>query len=112
MGYAYEGPSMDTRKEHKPFDHHCPEMGSGLNTYKWMCEKRQKNKDDKTCFGGCKSTGQVKYGREKGGHGRDGSYDTIRRLILAGFTTTEIRKMTGMDTGKISRVRYLMKKKD
>lgn len=41
--------------EHVPFDHSCPQQGTGLNTHKARCEARQKLKANKSCYpNGCK----------------------------------------------------------
>jgi hypothetical protein len=52
--FVYEGPSMEEEGANKPFDAHCPYMGSGLNYWQALCDVRQRDPAQKTCFGGCK----------------------------------------------------------
>ena len=40
--------------EYKPYDKNCPLLGSGLNIYKSSCEAKQKLKENRECYGGCK----------------------------------------------------------
>ena len=104
--YAYDGPSLSTRKDPPPYDHHCPEMGSGLNYYKSACLKRQKDESQNLCFGGCRA------GERKRSANNGWTTDKmlrrkqeIIRLLKAKVPYSCIAELTGAPEGSISRIK-------
>lgn len=87
-----------------PFDHHCSEMGSGLNMHKSRCEERQKDVAQVLCYGGCRS------GDSRTGKTRIKITDTVYweginteivDLVLSGRTNMQIADELKVSRSKV-----------
>lgn len=86
--FSYEGVNLLPEQEPPPYDHHCPLMGAGLNTWKALCFSRQGDSTMQDCYGGCRI--KPDHTHEKPFHTRTGTREKVRMLSLKGLTATEI----------------------
>lgn len=100
--WSYEGVNSCGVEEHKPYDMHCPLMGSGFNYYKTACETRQLDKSQPTCFGGCNAK---KYNAQSANYSRARKARNNKRrsemyaLFDKGLNADQASKELGVSNG-------------
>ena len=99
-----------------PYDHHCPQMGSGLNTWKTLCQQRQKFDSLKRICGagdGCKALELEEKSREQQEISSAGiNYrEEVLALLRRGMSTQEISDAIGISKSTVKKHRRMEREK-
>ena len=88
-----------------PFDHHCPEAGSGLNFHKVRCDARQEDKTQRFCYGGCKSGSGRRDSNVNDDDYWTGDRGKILDMLKSNHSYSAITAAIGADKTKIYRTK-------
>lgn len=107
MSFEYFGPSLEEEKDQKPYDHHCPLMGSFKkpNTYLSRCISRQNDKRHRheDCFGGCKAEKKLALKQNRRSQQENNlTRRQVYKMIDAGYTNNVIAKAVGRAWGTVA----------
>ncbi|NOQ50934.1 MAG: helix-turn-helix domain-containing protein [Desulfuromonadaceae bacterium] len=92
-----------------PYDFHCPQMGSGLNTWRSLCIQRQKFESLRAICGageGCKALEIAEKVEKHRDYGNVSQYrDAIIELTVEGMSTRQIAGKLGISKSTVKKYR-------